>query len=239
MPNLKAGLTKKIGPLPAWGWAVAIGGGILAFRLFRGGGSHGSDSVIGGGGDASTPTGVNPIASILPGSSSGITSPLPVPGSVGGGGTSGGGVGSTIVSTSAPKGIYDFPNIIPPGGWSGPVAAPVAAIAAATTAAKATIGTVKAVPQDYGDKAGYLAERAKIAAPVVTKRPLEDYGDKAGFLIEQASRATSAAKATPKIVAKLPATVKRPSFRKPSAPVKPRVAPVRSGIRRGSALIAD
>ena len=30
-------LQRKIGPLPAWGWGAAIGGGLLAFKVLRGG----------------------------------------------------------------------------------------------------------------------------------------------------------------------------------------------------------
>lgn len=43
-------LTRKIGPLPAWGWGVAVGGAALAVKLMRGGGGGG------GGGGASDPT---------------------------------------------------------------------------------------------------------------------------------------------------------------------------------------
>lgn len=34
--TLKSALTRKIGPLPAWGWAVVIGGAGLGYRLLRG-----------------------------------------------------------------------------------------------------------------------------------------------------------------------------------------------------------
>lgn len=44
--NLGAALTRKIGPLPAWGWGVALGGSIVAVRMLRGG----------GGGNAAEPT---------------------------------------------------------------------------------------------------------------------------------------------------------------------------------------
>lgn len=40
--DVKAAATRKIGPLPAWGWGVAIGGALLAFRLLRGGRSGGN-----------------------------------------------------------------------------------------------------------------------------------------------------------------------------------------------------
>lgn len=103
MPDIKAALTKKIGPLPAWGWAVAIGGGYLVFRAVRGGGGGGSSSVIGGG-DTSTPTG-----STIPGfsgTSSGDVGTVPIPGTIGGGG------GSTSANPvgGAPLGILNFPT---------------------------------------------------------------------------------------------------------------------------------
>lgn len=41
--NVGAALTRKIGPLPAWGWGVALGGAIVAARMLRGGG--GSDAA--------------------------------------------------------------------------------------------------------------------------------------------------------------------------------------------------
>lgn len=37
--GIKAALTRKIGPLPAWGWAVVIGGAGLGYKLLRGGGT--------------------------------------------------------------------------------------------------------------------------------------------------------------------------------------------------------
>lgn len=40
--DVKAALSRKIGPLPAWGWGVAIGGGLLVWRMIRGGGSGGT-----------------------------------------------------------------------------------------------------------------------------------------------------------------------------------------------------
>lgn len=64
--DVKEAVTRKLGPLPAWGWGVAIGGAFLAFRVIRpksassGSGTAaaiGSGPVIGTGGDA-TPTDV-------------------------------------------------------------------------------------------------------------------------------------------------------------------------------------
>lgn len=51
--NIGAALTRKIGPLPAWGWGVALGGAIVAARMLRGGG---------GGGDA----GAKPVVVSVP-----------------------------------------------------------------------------------------------------------------------------------------------------------------------------
>lgn len=65
----KEALTRKLGPLPAWGWGVAIGGAILVAKLLRGGSSastpnagytpttSGGGGMVGTGGDA-TPTDV-------------------------------------------------------------------------------------------------------------------------------------------------------------------------------------
>lgn len=39
MPDIKAGLTKKVGPLPVWGYGVAVTGGLLGWKLLKGGGS--------------------------------------------------------------------------------------------------------------------------------------------------------------------------------------------------------
>lgn len=36
MADLKAMMTKKLGPLPAWGWGVVVGGGYLGYRLLSG-----------------------------------------------------------------------------------------------------------------------------------------------------------------------------------------------------------
>lgn len=38
MPDVSEALTRKIGPLPAWGWGVAVGGAALGVKMVRGGG---------------------------------------------------------------------------------------------------------------------------------------------------------------------------------------------------------
>lgn len=87
--DLKAGLTRKIGPLPAWGWALAIGGGLLVWRAFRGKGG-GSSGVIGSGGDFEAPTGVNPGSEgrgLSPEMFFAGGLPIPIPATIGGGGS--------------------------------------------------------------------------------------------------------------------------------------------------------
>src|ERR1700757_3345513 len=37
--SAKEGISKKIGPLPAWGWAVVVIGGFLLYKKFAGGSS--------------------------------------------------------------------------------------------------------------------------------------------------------------------------------------------------------
>jgi hypothetical protein len=37
--DLKAVLTRKLGPLPAWGWAVAVAGAVIAARVISGKGA--------------------------------------------------------------------------------------------------------------------------------------------------------------------------------------------------------
>lgn len=55
-------LTRKIGPLPAWGWAVAIGGGFILLRIVTGKGAFPAAS------GSSTPVG----AATVPGSESSL-----------------------------------------------------------------------------------------------------------------------------------------------------------------------
>jgi len=68
--DAKEALTRKLGPLPAWGWGIAVGGAILVFRLFRGKApatgaaaptSVGGGSMIGTGPDA-TPQAGDPFS---------------------------------------------------------------------------------------------------------------------------------------------------------------------------------
>jgi hypothetical protein len=42
--DLKGAATRKIGPLPAWGWGIALGGGFLLYRAISGGKSGGGSS---------------------------------------------------------------------------------------------------------------------------------------------------------------------------------------------------
>jgi nucleoid-associated protein YgaU len=46
--DVKGALTRKLGPLPVWGWAIAIGGSVIALRLIRGKGAFpASSSTVG------------------------------------------------------------------------------------------------------------------------------------------------------------------------------------------------
>jgi hypothetical protein len=46
MPDIRAALTRKIGPLPAWAWGGVVGGGLLAMRALTGGGSGESSPFV-------------------------------------------------------------------------------------------------------------------------------------------------------------------------------------------------
>lgn len=75
MPDFQEALTRKFGPLPAWGWAGIAGGGIWWYRQHTaGGGSQ-------GGVDASNPAYVGPYGEL----------PAQIDGGAGFGGGSGGG----------------------------------------------------------------------------------------------------------------------------------------------------
>lgn len=53
-------LTRKLGPLPAWGWGVAVGGAYLGVKMLRGGGggfAGGQDAQI-----VQVPTGIIPVS---------------------------------------------------------------------------------------------------------------------------------------------------------------------------------
>jgi len=50
-------LTRKIGPLPAWGWGVAIGGLGLAFKMTRGGGGQQRETLVVPTGGSGLPSG--------------------------------------------------------------------------------------------------------------------------------------------------------------------------------------
>jgi hypothetical protein len=71
--DVKEALTRKLGPLPAWGWGVALGGGILAFRFIRGGIGGGSGEQAAASG---APTFVNPAPTELGEQQSGFLSAL-------------------------------------------------------------------------------------------------------------------------------------------------------------------
>lgn len=69
MPDLdtvKEGVTRKLGPLPVWGWAVAVAGAVIGFRILSGRSafpastpsSSSGGTPLGGGSGADTPTAV-------------------------------------------------------------------------------------------------------------------------------------------------------------------------------------
>lgn len=58
--NIGESFTRKIGPLPAWGWGIAVGGAWLGYRMLRGGGGglgSGKDTQI-----VAVPGGVIPVS---------------------------------------------------------------------------------------------------------------------------------------------------------------------------------
>jgi hypothetical protein len=70
MPDFKVMLTKKLGPLPAYGWGIVIGGGYIAYRYLSGkglslsGGSSAATTATDSVGDSSTyATGSGSVAS--------------------------------------------------------------------------------------------------------------------------------------------------------------------------------
>jgi hypothetical protein len=130
--GIRDAATRKVGPLPAWGWGVIVVGGYVAWRVVRGGGSGGASgagvpSVGGvsdaGGGGGSGGGGVDPTQAILD-----AIRNLPIPtgsgagGSVSGGGT-GGGAGAVVQTDPIPQQLIaalpsfeDVPGV--PAGWS-------------------------------------------------------------------------------------------------------------------------
>lgn len=46
MPDIGGALTRKIGPLPAWGWGVAVGGAFLAVNKLGGGEKKPAPQVV-------------------------------------------------------------------------------------------------------------------------------------------------------------------------------------------------
>lgn len=48
MPDIKATLTRKIGPLPVWGWVGVVAGGVFVGRKLLGGKAGGATSILSG-----------------------------------------------------------------------------------------------------------------------------------------------------------------------------------------------
>jgi len=80
MPDWKAALTKKIGPLPAWGWGAVVGGGYLGYRMLSGKGISLSGATSAATDAASdNGTGVSGTGSVGPGDGGGVA-PTPADG---------------------------------------------------------------------------------------------------------------------------------------------------------------
>ncbi len=119
--GIKGGLTRKVGPLPVWGWAAIVGGGFVAYTFLRGGsGDPTTEAGIpvdmgsgGGGGGSSGGSGVD--TSALDAAIARLADridAIPTPGGTGGGGTGGGGYsdggGGAGSGTSGPLGGVDI-----------------------------------------------------------------------------------------------------------------------------------
>jgi hypothetical protein len=235
--DLKAGLAKKIGPLPAWGWAVAIGGGLLVWKFAKGGGGGGSSSVIGGGGDADTPTGVNPGAS-----GDGAFSVIPTPGTIGG----------SVSPLPIPIENPINRGINPEEGWnlggtrSGPIAGPyIPSPNVGPIAPLGNLTNIVRVPKSFGGIDGANIKRVPKAVqtsverrgtaamnagdPLATMKPINRASKAATSVVKQATaaaarrpsgdtvvaiptkavaKAASAAKAAPKMARKRATSVK-------------------------------
>jgi hypothetical protein len=256
--DLKAGLAKKIGPLPAWGWAVAIGGGLLVWKFAKGGGGGGgSSSVIGGGGDAETPTGVNPG-----GSGGGAFDTLPIPGTIGGGGGTSspipiggygnlggiGGGGKVIPILPMPIGVGGY-GIIGSNGAIAPLLTGPPAIRkksitqqASTpiaTAAKASSGALQSARKPSGAEFVTVPRkpinRAAAAATGIVKKTAAAARKPSGSTIvaiptKAVTKAAGAARATPKMARR-------------ATSIKPRKIPapkaISASVQRRGAIALD
>lgn len=68
LDNIGGALTRKIGPLPAWGWGIGIGGAILAARYLRagsGGGGNPKTILVPTGGPTAAPDFVSELGDAL------------------------------------------------------------------------------------------------------------------------------------------------------------------------------
>lgn len=67
--DVGSAVTRKLGPLPAWAWGLAIGGAVLAMRLVRGGGAGGEPQRIlvpsGGGAAMAAPDFVSDLGTAI------------------------------------------------------------------------------------------------------------------------------------------------------------------------------
>lgn len=115
MPGLTEAATRKVGPLPAWGWGAVAVGGFVAWRVFRGGGGNGTtaagvpsvgavgDSGGGGGGSGGGSVDTSSLQAAIDSLTARIGN-ITIPGTGGGsggdGGDSSGGVLAAIPTAS-------------------------------------------------------------------------------------------------------------------------------------------
>lgn len=105
--GIKGGLTRKVGPLPVWGWAAIAGGAFVAWTFLRGGSAGAGDPGAGGA------LGV------------GMGGPSGGGGGGGGSGSGGGSGGAGGVGDAVDDVASQLPPALAPGGnSSGPVNTP-------------------------------------------------------------------------------------------------------------------
>jgi hypothetical protein len=93
MADIKGALTRPLGPLPAWGWGVVIGGGFLLYRFLRTGSAFGGSSSSGSASDGT-------LESSIPGSTYGSGGGGSSSGSTTGSGGTTGTSGTTTATTT-------------------------------------------------------------------------------------------------------------------------------------------
>lgn len=151
-------LTRKLGPLPTWGWGVAIIGGYAVFRLFRKGGSGDGSGIYslgpggaggiepntGGGGSGSpttpTDTGQQPNTPTNPQTPTG-------PGAPGGG-------GGVIIPTVPWWESFDWLNLFPRTSPTSPTPTPTGSSPTFTSGAYSDPSRFAGIASDIGSLIG-------------------------------------------------------------------------------------